>query len=38
MRGVMISVMPLVVYDAVKDAGVVSRIYFMVKRCRLSGG
>lgn len=29
-RGVMISVMPLVVYDAVKDAGVVSRIYFMV--------
>lgn len=29
-RGVMISVMPLVVYDAVKDAGVVSRIYFLV--------
>ncbi|EEW24865.1 MFS transporter [Rhodobacter ferrooxidans] len=29
-RGVVISVMPLAVYDAVKDAGVVSRVYFLV--------
>ncbi len=29
-RGMLISVMPLVIYDAVKDAGVVSRIYFVV--------
>lgn len=29
-RGMMISVMPLVVYEAVRDAGVVSRIYFLV--------
>ncbi len=28
-RGMLISVMPLVVYDAVRDAGVVSRIYFI---------
>jgi len=28
-RGMMISVMPLVVYDAVRDAGTVSRIYFV---------
>lgn len=29
-RGVMISVMPLTVYEAVRDAGVVSRVYFLV--------
>ncbi|MGC1487102.1 MAG: MFS transporter [Albidovulum sp.] len=28
-RGMLISVMPLVIYDAVLDAGVVSRIYFV---------
>ncbi|MGV3664792.1 MAG: tetratricopeptide repeat protein [Leptospira bouyouniensis] len=29
-RGILISVMPLTIYDAVRDAGVVSRIYFLV--------
>lgn len=29
-RGMLISVMPLAVYDAVEDAGIVSRIYFLV--------
>ncbi|NUB46670.1 MFS transporter [Fertoebacter nigrum] len=29
-RGTLIAVMPLTVYDAVRDAGVVSRIYFFV--------
>lgn len=29
-RGMLISVMPLVIYDAVKDAGAVSTIYFVV--------
>ncbi len=29
-RGTLISVMPLVVYEAVKDAAIVSRIYFLV--------
>ena len=29
-RGILISVMPLVLYDAVQDAAIVSRIYFLI--------
>lgn len=37
-RGTLISVMPLVIYDAVKDAGVVSRVYFLVGLASLIWG
>ena len=37
-RGMLISVMPLVVYDALQDASVVSRLYFLVGLASLTGG
>ena len=37
-RGVLISVMPIVMYEAVQDAAVVSRVYFLVGLCSMVWG